>query len=240
MVEKQKEVFCKAIRKHYGRNAVFDFSQPDLKLGDFGTLENGVFSYEDNVVDFGFLSKKDLKRNPDKKIIAAEPYVHWSNGIIKTDGSALLKTDVVDADFSFKFKKDNQFLFSVMPIKTISLSNIKSIGKKLRRVYDSGEWEKNYCLVTNITITAPSKLVIGSKSGAEITTSGKVNKLQQFIDVAASLNYKSSLKTTQAQNHSSVVTSLFQLHTFKKKWGSAKWKSAEKIAGNEEIVFEVA
>ena len=160
--------YAKEIKKHLRYHATWEPGTP-LKLGDFGVVEDGVFTYMANVGDYGITfdvrndnTKNSFDYSSGNSVIVTAKLA----GEIAPKGSVLKE---VDAGFIVEFSKENAFLFKLNRTKAILVENKKKLGDEFIKCYKKENWNEKLIVITEL---------IEAESGTILISSGNESKIE--------------------------------------------------------------
>jgi hypothetical protein len=135
-----------------------------LKIGAIGKLDQGVLSIYTSL-DKESIPVEISTGNPG----AAMDYTSHENVTITTklSGSMPISGSVLeqgDAGFSFSFKSDNSIVFQTSNHTVHQLVNLAEIEHLVLEKYNSGNWDKDWVIITELIEADAATIIISNSS----------------------------------------------------------------------------
>lgn len=173
--------YTQELRRQFGYFATWLPSAP-LKLGDVGVLHKSEFTKITSLQELGV----EFKEEADTSKADIE---HNSKGAVSISKSADAKSENsplgnASVSISIEFSKENAILFKANGTSSPRIANQFKIGKDIKKLYQAGEWDKNWIVVTEVVNAESGTILISSSANGkiELKASGKINAAE--IDIA--------------------------------------------------------
>lgn len=218
--------YAKAMEKQFGFQVMWPPNK-SVSVGDYGTI-NGDKKKGNSFTVLGNI-KNDLKINFDTE---ASPRVDVET--LQSDGVSIVnatadgggKVDGVNFAVQLKvsFEKKNSMVYNGSGMVLRSMKNIGAVGKQLAGKLKSGEWQKNYLVVTDVHETEGMTVLISQTKDSSVTlggsaslTTGNIGKASANVQVISNqssvANYIASVPTTPLLKARAINKKGFKLHS---------------------------
>lgn len=156
------ESYADVVKNEWGYYPVFLPGYP-LSLGDFGTVDDGKFTREGNVKDFGLIVKELKGETSDNKI-------DFSKGV---DFNVSLAPSVTvpgmfEAGLKITFGDSSNVFFSFNNCRTTVIDNYQELKNKIIEHYNIGDWKIYFYVITELIEADRSTVILADSSKAEI------------------------------------------------------------------------
>jgi hypothetical protein len=157
-----------------------------FQLGDYGIMDDGVFTKMGNVKEMGI--EINVGKGQDVKI----DFTSASTKITKF--AAGVEVDVIpqgalDAKISFDFEKEQSLLIKSPVINVNTIENVNQIGEKLML---NDKWQRKFKVVHQTYVAKDVAIMSTIDAGTKITFNGDVKALQVLNVGNAGVSYQSS------------------------------------------------
>jgi hypothetical protein len=225
--------YAKELHSQFGYLATW-LPTASLKLGDIGTIKDGVFERTGNLKDLGI--EFTAETYPDASDLeyasadAVSQEIKGGGNVPGTAGSG----GMVEATVGISFKRANAVLLQASRCNSSVISNIAEIADSILSRYADGEWPADQVLITDLISADTLTVVISSGANAEIDLSVKgdvgsgVAKLAS-ANASYSVNKASSIGTRIIGQKG--ATPLFKARGIKRSlfpWGEPKFKGSSR------------
>lgn len=200
-----------------------------LTLGAVGTIQKNVFEPE------GSLSGMGIPFTPSQSRSGGIMRYNSNEGVsiqFKAAGSAPVAgsaLSVADAGVAIKFSRSQAVVFEAGGCKIEAVADIGELGQRLIKLYQSGKWNEDYYVVTEVVKADATTILISSDAGAsvELKASGGVNAATLSL---ASLDAQLQTASTSKMGYELVaekgLTPLFKAWRVRHGWLSTKWETS--------------
>lgn len=156
------ESYANVVKNEWGYYPVFPPGYP-LSLGDFGSVDDGIFTRKGNVKDFGITAKKLKGETSDNKI-------DFSKGVDFNVSLAPSVTvlDMFEASLKIAFGDSSKVFFSFNNCRTTLTDNYQELKNKIIELYNKDIWKKDYYVITELIEADRSTVILADSSEAEI------------------------------------------------------------------------
>jgi hypothetical protein len=189
-------VYAEAVRKHF--KVFYANWEPGvpISLGDYGYLKEDIFVPMGNLVDdFVEFQNNFLKiitdPTKDHKEFKSESGIDVNflpEGTVNIQGTTLAK-----ALLEIQFSTENAVYFNALGCTTSRISNKVKLGETLETLINKRQWEKRFCVVTDLVVADKAIIAISNSNSSGISFDVS-SPLMQQIDIADA-NVKLNLKT---------------------------------------------
>lgn len=206
--------------KKFGYYATWEPNVP-LELGDIGVLKKNEFTRVTTLGSKGI--SFEVRSDPS----ASKLEYATSGGVsttIKLAGKPAPQGSVLgeaDAGFIVEFGRENAILFQSNGSTTPSILDQDALGKEILKLYESGDWKKNWVVITELVEAKSGTVLISNSSQGRIELKATANIGTEAIDIAdASANFEHAFhkdigtKIVAEQG----LTPLFKLKGIKSRW----------------------
>jgi hypothetical protein len=212
------ERYSKALAKQLNRHAVWQPGHPVL-LGDYGTLQKGVFLKLGNIADFARVDRIVSSQSKASKL------VFTSNGtttaFVKADGAGGFdELGTVDARFRIKFQDEYSIYLRGSGVRSESITNLRAVTTQLREIE---EWSSSWTIVSNLTVAKLLSVILAGGRNAEVFIHASVGVLEQLE--SGEVDATAKLQISGQSGYSSVGASgpfLFELVKLRTVFGGIK------------------
>lgn len=166
--------YAKELHDQFGYLATW-LPSSNLKLGDFGTIEDGIFQRAGNLKDLGIGFTTETHPDAGDVEYASADAVSQQ---FKSAGNAPLTGGVggnVDASVGISFKRANAVLLQASKCNSSMISNIAQVSDSVLSRYREGEWPTDRVVITDLISADTLTVLISSGANAEIDLSVKGN-----------------------------------------------------------------
>ncbi len=139
-----------------------------VKVGDIGTVEDGIFTKTGTLEDYGIAFSEDVPRHSTDMGYSTAGAVSIK---FKAAGNAPVTGAIpakVDGDVEVTFDRADAILFQASNCKTHELANIKQVSDRIISLFNEGQWPKNQVIITDVVHSAASTIVISSDAKAQL------------------------------------------------------------------------
>ncbi|MBS1705484.1 MAG: hypothetical protein JST40_06390 [Armatimonadetes bacterium] len=221
------QIFVDGMKNRFGELSPYWPLGMPIALGDYGTMNRGVFTRLGNVFDEE-LVETDL--NDD----ITGPMTHHefkSEGKVSTSfklvANANLPGNRAKAEFAIDFAGEDAFYFTLAGARVRALKKVASLGQKLIELDKQYKWKREYCVVTTLLEAEEARFIVSGSSTSSVGFD------LEFASTTTSpqLDLGTSWKKTREQNLSYEYeadngpdTPFFRLHKVSKStFGSRHW-----------------
>lgn len=170
-------------KKSQGYRATWLPSTP-LQIGDFGVLENNVFSVEGNLKDMGIEFTTRESENPSDIDFSSENGINITfkaSGDPVLEGSALKEAE---AGVNIKFNNDKSYVFKLKGFKDTIISNLGEIKTKILKQFKDGEWPKNRVIINKLLTANSATILISGEAGISVDLKATAEVGTENMDIA--------------------------------------------------------
>ena len=158
-----------------GYRATWDPGKP-LKIGQIGKLDKfGVFMVFSSLDKEGIPVEISTDASEAEMDYTSNDQVNIS---IKASGTAPAAGSVLtnaDAGFSIEFKSERGVVFKANGYKTNHLTNLGEIERQIIRKYKDKNWEKDWCIVTELVEAGTATVIISNSSSGRLDLRAKAS-----------------------------------------------------------------
>lgn len=199
-----------------------------LTLGTVGTIQKNVFEPEGNLNGMGVPFTPSPSRSEGTMRYNSNDGVSIqfkAAGSAPVAGSAL---STADAGVAVKFSRSNAVVFEASGCRIEAIADVGTLGRRLIELYGSGEWNKDYYVVTEVVKADVTTILISSSAGAslELKAGGDIHAASLSL---ASLEAQFSTASTAKMGYELVakegLTPLFKAWRVRG-WFSTRWETA--------------
>jgi hypothetical protein len=182
-------IYTSAIKKHLA--PLFANWEPDqpVKLGDYGLIRARKFIPVGNIADLGIIFETTTERTNSNKSFSSDQKMEIKfNGKGEIAGNAKASLDI-------KFHTKNAVFFNASGCDFMTMKNKDTVGKQIEDKYNSGDWNKEHAVVTDLVMSKTTLVVVSSAKDAEITLVAKSPTLKTIELTNAGLNLQATRKS---------------------------------------------
>lgn len=144
-------------------------------LGDFGVIQNGIFTREGNIADLGIAFA--TKHGPAAEINFASSSVTLTRIEGGVEVGAFSGSAVVDASLKIRLGRKHAMLLKAAQIRSSEIDNVLAVANAL---HGHPDWRWRYRFVRS-TYAASNAIMYASRSSdTEVTLAGKASALEQI------------------------------------------------------------
>lgn len=192
-----------------------------LHIGDYGVIENGVFTKEGNLNDININFQSEISSNDTNIDISSEKGISITTKVKGKIESKAVSLGKADAGFIIEFKNNNSFIFKLNGTKTTIISNLGVVKDEILNRYNEGKWKKETVVINELIEAKSATILLSGEAGSKIELKAEGNINVETIDIAdASLNLK--LTSGQALSAQIIgqegITPLYRVIGIKKSW----------------------
>jgi len=193
-----------------------------MKLGDVGTLDDGVFIQETSLANLGVTGVQTA---------AGEPFDQFSytskSGVsinTKAKGSAQLpgsQLEVEEAGFSIDLTNSKSVIFRTDKPTEHKITNMADIAVQTMELYQKGKWQRDWVVISNVIEVAAATIIIsGSKTcHVDISAKGKADVgTADLVNLDAGLEVKWDKDVAINIVGQQGATPLYRVHGIKRVW----------------------
>lgn len=197
------EIYCCELKKNLDRFGVWKPGNR-IDLGDIISIKNGIMTYEANLLDFDISYETEVESYDPK---AEEEYQsNKAVSIRPVIGAAIQDSNKVNLDVEISFKRENAIFYSAKGLKNMRIKNQIKLAKVIESLYKTREWDKEWSVITHLTIVDSAVVIISKTRNAKIVLNGKgspdvgsvhVTDLNLGFDFSkdVGINFKQKFKT---------------------------------------------
>ncbi len=164
-----------------------------LELGDIGILRNNEFTKISNLNNEGIqfeVTEDETESDIEHSTKGAVSLTTKSSGVLAPQGSVLGE---VDAGITVEFSQATAILFKANGTRSPSINDQISLGQEILGRFQSGKWDKDWAVITEIVIAKSGTIIISSSSTAKIELKAKGEIEAAKLDIAgANFNFEIS------------------------------------------------
>ncbi len=217
-----------SIQQKYARQVRHAFGQGyhaawypdrDLKIGDYGRMEGGVFNSRGNLSDFGIHIDLDVDESASKLEINLSKHVSISVKAAGETNAFLPSVPKAEAGIALEFEREGAFAIAAENVFEDRLRNYAALEAQLEELKDSGQWDsRDFYIVTGVLRMPVATIIIAQekKTKVEISLEGTVTPAIPELgkaSVTPSFLFESSATVKYAPARD--ATPIIQLHRFK-------------------------
>lgn len=205
-----------------------------LALGDVGVMKDRLFTRITTLANLQI----PFEERPDP---SKEAQKHSSSGSVsitfKAAGKAPQAGSVLseaEAGFSIDFKKSKATVYEAAGCVSPSISDQVSVGKRIQKLYEQGEWNKDWAVITELVIADSATVLVSNSSSSkiELSASGKVTAgTVSLADVNAGLQVAFSRDMQTVLISQAGLTPLFKARALKSNGPVGPFLKTESLAG---------
>ncbi len=213
--------YLRSINKALKYRATWSPGSP-MKLGDVGTIQDGVFVQESSLENVGITNATvESGESFNQFNYTSESGVSIST---KAKGSAVLpgsQLTVEDAGFSIDLSNEKSVIFRTSKPTESKITNIANIRENIQELYQKGKWQRDWLVISSvIEVEAATIIVSGGKKGhLDISAKGKAEVANSdIVNLDAGLEIKWSRDVAINIVAQQGATPLYRVHGFRKAW----------------------
>ena len=232
------EQYTKEMFEKFGYMATWTPGLP-LELGDVGTIKDRVFSRVTSLKNLGI----DFKTREDK---TEETQKHSSSGsvsiLFKAAGKAPALGSVLteaEAGFTIDFKKNKSTVYEATGCVAPTIEDQVAMGKKILELFQTGEWSKDWVVITELIQAKSATVLISNSSSSKIELSAKgtfTGGAASLADVSAQLQMAFSKDMMTTLVSQTGLTPLFKARAIKSNGPIGPLDKANPIAGELSVL----
>lgn len=199
-----------------------------FELGDYGTLEKGIFIRLGNVIQLGENFRFVTQEGP------STPNVIYSSGIKKeniVDGGGnidVLTKIKIATNFSIEFSNEGSFVYEAAEVRTNRISDVAALGAEIKEYRGlknvRRKWQDHYVVITEIDVAESATFILSNAKGVKIncTVNGNIPLDEiRLADPALGLKVKSTTGIVSEMQFLAAkdTTPFFRLRGLKRKFG---------------------
>jgi hypothetical protein len=176
------EVYAKEINQNFKKLfANWEPSYP-VNLGDYGTIDDKLFSPLGNILDFGIsfdicedTVKSHKQFSPQGSVVMS----FHAKGSVQMNG--VLN---VNPCLELSFNKENTVFFNAAGCEYHCIKNKLNLGSELKRLLSQNQWNKNWVVVTDVIKAGSTTIVVAGSDASKAIIEATVSV--EPIDLADS------------------------------------------------------
>ena len=205
-----------------------------LELGDVGFIKDRLFTRTTSLQNLGI----NFKVREDK---TEETQKHASSGsvsiVFKAAGKAPALGSVLtqaEAGFTIDFKKNKATVYEAAGCVAPMIDDLVAVGKRILELYQKGEWNKDWVVVTELVQARSGTVLISNSSSAkvELSAKGTVVGMPSLADLSAEFQLAFSKDMTTVLISQTGLTPLFKARGVKSNGPIGPLGFANVISGN--------
>ena len=205
-----------------------------LELGDVGVVKDRLFTRITSLANLGI----SFNKREDK---TEELQKHASSGsvsiVFKAAGKAPAVGSVLtqaEAGFTIEFKKSKATVYEATGCVAPMIDDQVAVGKKILELYQKGEWNKDWAVITELVQAKSATVLISNSSSAkiELSASGTITGTPSLADVSAQFSLAFSKDMMTSLISQSGLTPLFKARAIKSNGPIGPFEKAAPIGGN--------
>ncbi len=180
---KVNKKYTKDLKKQFGYLATWLPGTP-ISLGDIGVFKRNKFTKISNLSDIGitFEIEKDItKSDIEYSSKGGVSVTTKASGVAASQGSILGE---VDAGITVEFSKENAILFKANGTTSPSIKDQIKLGDEIIKLFKSGQWNKNWVVVTELVNAESATILISNSSSGKIELKAKSGIKTANLDIA--------------------------------------------------------
>jgi hypothetical protein len=196
-----------------------------IKIGDFGVIENEVFTKEGNLVDLSIPFTTETSENDSRIDLSSEKGIQITTKIAGKVEPKALKLGEADAGFVVEFNDKNSFVFKLMGTKTTIISNLGVVKQIILDRYEAGNWRKEVVVINELIEAKSATILLSGQSGTKIELKAHAAVHTGSMDIGdADLDLKMESGQTLAAEiiGKKGIRPLYRAIGIKKKWFSTE------------------
>lgn len=171
------KVFDNVIDKELQMKAAWFPITNDLKVGDFGLIEDGIFRPMGNIQNRYPDIKLDIQPGKESKV----DFTSEGTSVLKfdADGEAVAALEALGnlkASLKFKFSQTNSCVIKAI----LTSQELKNIADVTDELYKKATWKRNYKVVSKTFIGQEAVVICTREAGAEYEISGSADILSEI------------------------------------------------------------
>lgn len=181
-----KRSYNRIIRRQFGLQAAWMPGQI-LHLGDYGTMDEGVFVYKGRLSDLGGPSIQAESEPRDDDTFSATTGA-GTEVTIKVEGQVLEGTALPQgkAGVTFSLKDEHALVCKLSGARQDRIANIKAVSDFVRGAYKAGKWERDWRLVTERIVAKGATIVYSESGNSRIDATAEV-PIKNYADASIGL-----------------------------------------------------
>jgi hypothetical protein len=210
--------YCETVYKQTSMRAAYPPNRP-VALGDYGTLDDGVFSRRGNVADFGIAIEAQAGEAPMSREFRSRQV---SKAIF--DAGAKLQSGVVVAAPALELGFEAEFsVYAAVAGCTLhEVKNVQALGRGLLEAAKRGDWDTDWVVVTSLIASSNTTVIVARGRGTRMVLSAKAEVAQIDLadaNLALRVTFDSSSSeawvTEKVTREGAKLTPFFWLHRIK-------------------------
>lgn len=205
-----------------------------MELGDVGVVKDKLFTRITTLanLEIPFEVRPDASKESQKHSSSGSVSITFkAAGKAPALGSALSQAE---AGFSIDFKKSNSTVYEALGCLAPSINDQVAIGKRIQELYDQGDWNKDWAVVTELVTADSATVLISNSSSAKIELSASGNVATggvSLADLTANLQiaYSKDMQTVLVSKEG--LTPLFKARALKSNGPIGPFFKSENVLG---------
>lgn len=217
---KTSKKYIKELHKHFGYHATW-LPGTKLDLGDIGKMVKGTFvrisNLENKNIHFE-IELDETKMDLDYSSKGSVSVSSKASGTVPSIGSVLKEAE---AGISVEFNRENAILFKAKGTLSHAIEDQIKLGDEILKRYNSGDWNKDWIVVTEVVVADSATILISSSSKAKIELKAKAELNISSVGIASAdldVNPAFSKDLSTEMIASSGITPLFRARKVKDGW----------------------
>lgn len=153
--------YAKEISKHLDYLITWPINT-DVKLGDVGILENGVFKRTDTLENIGIAKPKE-RESRGKKIM---DYTSKNGVEIEVNPNIETKLKGVGLKMDIKFKREGAVFLKIDDYVSKQIESTDQLGSEIIQQFKNGRWQRDRVIVTEVISAANATILVAGSSNA--------------------------------------------------------------------------
>jgi len=163
----------------------------ELKLGDYGYLEDGIFQRMGNIAEKGISGERRDDNNDtaiEYKSSDEVSVVGHAKGSVNVSGVANAK-----ASLEISFSGKHAVFFKAAGGKWHTFESPEQIGQQILELFHAGKWKREFLVVTNLLKAGATTVVVSNGSSASVSLEAQADDIEaiDLADASVGLRIKS-------------------------------------------------
>ena len=150
------ERYIDEMRTHFDYLPVW-LPNTHLELGDVGTLHRDRFERETSLAELG-IQFRPRERDHDIDF----EYASAGNASIDVTG------DAEPTRVAVSFRREHGVVFQATACRSTEIADRHTLGRTVLALAETGQWQRNWVVVTEVVTTGPTVVLISSENDARI------------------------------------------------------------------------
>lgn len=187
------EIYSCELKKSLKRFGVWEPGS-GICLGDVICLQEGVMHHHSTLQDYKIdFEEETVNIDPD----AVEEYMTCNSVSVQSGiRGGIPNAPKNKLSVEIHFSRENAIYYNTKGVRTLRIKNQPKLARQIMRLYEQGKWERDLCVVTQLTVVDSAVILISRSANSLIEFSGEGDaELQNFSIADLKLGFSLSRET---------------------------------------------